>query len=111
MPGTRWLTFDCYGTIADWNACMLGALQPIAGAHAASLLAARAPSHPFALLIGLNLGPNLFVSGSLAWLLWFRAAKAAGAHPSVARASRIGSVAVPLAMAAALGLLVLSGTS
>ena len=26
MPGTRWLTFDCYGTIADWNTCMLGAL-------------------------------------------------------------------------------------
>jgi 2-haloacid dehalogenase len=40
MPGTRWLTFDCYGTIADWNTCMLGALQPIAGAHAQSLLAA-----------------------------------------------------------------------
>jgi 2-haloacid dehalogenase len=40
MPGTRWLTFDCYGTIADWNTCMLGALQPIAGAHAETLLAA-----------------------------------------------------------------------
>ena len=40
MPGTRWLTFDCYGTIADWNTCMLGALQPIAGAHAESLLVA-----------------------------------------------------------------------
>jgi len=40
MPGTRWLTFDCYGTIADWNACMLGALEPIAGARAAALLAA-----------------------------------------------------------------------
>lgn len=40
MPGTRWLTFDCYGTIADWNTCMLGALQPIAGAHAESLLGA-----------------------------------------------------------------------
>lgn len=40
MPGTRWLTFDCYGTIADWNTCMLGALQPIAGVHAASLLSA-----------------------------------------------------------------------
>jgi len=40
MPGTRWLTFDCYGTIADWNTCMLGALRPIAGAHAESLLAA-----------------------------------------------------------------------
>ena len=40
MPGTRWLTFDCYGTIADWNACMLGALKPIAGANADPLLAA-----------------------------------------------------------------------
>jgi 2-haloacid dehalogenase len=40
MPDTRWLTFDCYGTIADWNTCMLGALQPIAGAHAAPLLSA-----------------------------------------------------------------------
>lgn len=40
MPGTRWLTFDCYGTIADWNACMLGALQPVAGVYAEPLLAA-----------------------------------------------------------------------
>src|SRR5262245_37729988 len=38
MAGTRWLTFDCYGTIADWNTCMLGALQPIAGPNAAPLL-------------------------------------------------------------------------
>jgi 2-haloacid dehalogenase len=40
MPGTRWLTFDCYGTIADWNTCMLEVLEPIAGVHAAPLLAA-----------------------------------------------------------------------
>jgi 2-haloacid dehalogenase len=40
MPDTRWLTFDCYGTIADWNTCMLGALAPVAGAQAAPLLAA-----------------------------------------------------------------------
>jgi 2-haloacid dehalogenase len=40
MPGTRWLTFDCYGTIADWNTCMLGALDPVAGVQAAPLLAA-----------------------------------------------------------------------
>ena len=40
MPGTRWLTFDCYGTIADWNACMLDALRPIAGGHAEPLLSA-----------------------------------------------------------------------
>ena len=40
MAATRWLTFDCYGTIADWNGCMLGALEPVAGAHAAAVLAA-----------------------------------------------------------------------
>ena len=40
MPGTRWLTFDCYGTIVDWNACMLGALDPVAGTQSAPLLAA-----------------------------------------------------------------------
>jgi hypothetical protein len=35
LAATRWLTFDCYGTIADWNGCMLGALEPVAGSHAA----------------------------------------------------------------------------
>lgn len=42
---------------------------------AASMLAARTPSHPLELLIGLNLGPNLCVTGSLAWLLWLRSAR------------------------------------
>jgi 2-haloacid dehalogenase len=46
MPVTRWLTFDCYGTIADWNACMLGALQPFAGADADALLAAYHRAEP-----------------------------------------------------------------
>jgi arsenical pump membrane protein len=76
---------------------------------AASLLAARAPAHPFALLIGLNVGPNLFVTGSLAWLLWLRAARLAGARPSLARATRIGIVAVPLSMVAALAVLAARG--
>ena len=40
MAGDRWLTFDCYGTIADWNACMRDALEPVAGASAAALLTA-----------------------------------------------------------------------
>jgi arsenical pump membrane protein len=74
---------------------------------AASLLAARVPERPLSLLIGLDLGPNLFVSGSLAWLLWLRAAQSAGARPSIARASRLGACAVPLSMAAALGVLAL----
>ncbi len=76
---------------------------------AASLLAARTPSHPFALPIGLNLGPNLFVTGSLAWMLWLRSARSAGVRPSLAKASRIGVVAVSLAMVVSLGLLTVMG--
>ncbi len=75
---------------------------------AASLLAARTPGHPFALLVGLNIGPNLLASGSLAWILWLKSARTAGAHPSLRRASRLGAVTVPLAMAAALAALMLT---
>ena len=38
MTGDRWLTFDCYGTIADWKTCMYGALEPVVGAPAMALL-------------------------------------------------------------------------
>ena len=76
---------------------------------AASLLAARTPPHPFALLIGLNIGPNLFVTGSLAWLLWLRAANRLVRNLPSQEASRLGVIAVPLAMAAALGMLAIGG--
>ena len=48
MAATRWLTFDCYGTIADWNSCMLSALEPVAGAQADALLGRVPPGrvHP-----------------------------------------------------------------
>ncbi len=95
-----------------WGTAVVGAFASVVvnNLPAASLLAARVPPRPFALLVGLNIGPNLFVTGSLAWLLWLRAAKSAGARPSVAKASLLGVVAVPLAMAAALGMLVLNGS-
>jgi arsenical pump membrane protein len=90
-----------------WSTAGVAALVSVVvnNLPAASLLAARTPAHPFALLIGLNLGPNLFVSGSLAWILWLKAARIAGARPSLARVSRLGVVAVPLSMAAALVIL------
>jgi arsenical pump membrane protein len=96
-----------------WGTAAVAALTSVLvnNLPAASLLAARQPPHPFALLIGLNVGPNLFVTGSLAWILWLRAAKAAGGRPDVRRASLLGLASVPLAMAAAVGLLVLSGAS
>ncbi len=77
---------------------------------AASLLAARTPKHPFALLVGLNLGPNLFVTGSLAWILWIRAAVRARTRPSLVCAVRLGVVVVPVSIAVALGALALLGS-
>jgi 2-haloacid dehalogenase len=43
----KWLTFDCYGTVADWNSGMsaaLGGLAGVSGADAGRLLAAYHPA-------------------------------------------------------------------
>lgn len=96
----------------EWGIAGVGALAAVLcnNLPAASLLAARTPGHPFALLIGLNLGPNLLVTGSLAWFLWLRAARTAGAEPSIMRATRLGLVAVPLSMVGAVAALILTGS-
>jgi arsenical pump membrane protein len=72
---------------------------------AASLLAAHHPPHPFPLLVGLNVGPNLFVTGSLAWVLWLRAARTAGTQPDLRRAVTLGLISAPLAITSAVLLL------
>ncbi|MGH9017765.1 MAG: SLC13 family permease, partial [Acidimicrobiales bacterium] len=70
---------------------------------AASLLAARVPPRPSALLVGLDIGPNLLATGSLAWFLWWRTARAVGARPSLPRANLLGLLSAPAALAAAVG--------
>jgi arsenical pump membrane protein len=105
-PATLESHLDLWGTAGVAAVCSV----LVNNLPAASVLAARTPHHPFSLLVGLNLGPNLFVTGSLAWLLWLRAARAAGAQPSIGKASRIGAIAVPLSMVAALGILALTGS-
>ncbi len=94
-----------------WATGGVGALASVAlnNLPAASLLASRPPPHPYALLAGLNLGPNLFISGSLAWVLWLRAARSVGASPSVARAVRLGAVVTPLSLATTLAVLQATG--
>jgi arsenical pump membrane protein len=69
---------------------------------AAVLFSAQPPAHPAALLVGLDLGPNLAVTGSLSALLWLRAARVVGADASVASYSRLGVLLVPLTIAGAL---------
>lgn len=101
------------GHLDAWGTAVVAAVSSVLvnNLPAASLLAARTPPHPFALLIGLNLGPNLFVTGSLAWLLWLRSARSAGARPSIPTAARHGLVAVPLSMAVAVAVLLATGSS
>jgi arsenical pump membrane protein len=69
---------------------------------AAVLLSAQHLPHPRALLIGLNLGPNLAVTGSLSAFLWFKTARQIGAQPSILAFSRRGLLLAPLAIAVAL---------
>jgi arsenical pump membrane protein len=69
---------------------------------AATLLSAQKPPHPLPLLIGLNLGPNLLFTGSLSAYLWYKAARATGAQPSLKQASLLGVLLVPLTMIGAL---------
>ena len=69
---------------------------------AAVLLGSHMPAHARSLLLGLNIGPNLAVTGSLSALLWWQAARSVGARPSARRYSAVGVVLVPLTLAAAL---------
>lgn len=76
---------------------------------AASLLAARPVAEAHALLIGLDLGPNLAVTGALSAVLWLQAGRAVGASPSPWRYSAAGAIVVPVSMALALVVLVHAG--
>lgn len=87
-----------------WSTAALAVLSAnlVNNLPAAVLFAAQAPPHPRALLLGLDLGPNLAVTGSLSAYLWFQAAKAAGTRPSVRTYSLLGLALVPLTLAATL---------
>lgn len=100
------------GHLDSWGIATFAAVTSVVTNNlpAASLLASRVPPHPFSLLLGLNLGPNLFVTGSLSSLLWLKSARVAGCTPSIRHVTRLGIVAVPLSMAAALLVLAATGT-
>jgi arsenical pump membrane protein len=73
--------------------------------RAAVLVTRRPPAHARALLLGLNLGPNLAVTGSLSAFLWLRVARNLGAEASPLTYTRLGAVLVPLSLAAAVAAL------
>jgi arsenical pump membrane protein len=89
---------------SGWETAAIAALTTplINNLPAAALYSAHAVEHPRMLLLGLNVGPNLAVTGALSALLWFRAARQVGERPSALAFSRRGLVLAPLAIAAAL---------
>ncbi len=56
-----------------------------------------------AVLIGVDLGPNLSVTGSLATILWLIALRREGLHVSFMDFLKVGAVAMPVVLLAALG--------
>ncbi len=63
-----------------------------------------------ALLIGVDLGPNLSVTGSLATILWLVAIRREGENVSAARFLAVGSVVMPLTLFATLGVFLWLGS-
>ncbi|NYF78220.1 SLC13 family permease [Granulicella arctica] len=66
----------------------------ITAAHAQGLIV-------HTILIAVDLGPNLSVTGSLATILWLVALRREGLHVSFGRFLRVGLVAMPIALGAA----------
>jgi arsenical pump membrane protein len=92
------------GSSGRWATASIAALASVLldNLPAAVLLSARRTPHPLALLVGLDVGPNLAVTGSLSAYLWWQAARSVGARPSAVTYSRLGVLLTPLAGAAAL---------
>jgi arsenical pump membrane protein len=92
------------GSAGRWETAWLaaGAAVLVNNLPAAALLSAHPPAHPRALLLGLDLGPNLAVTGSLSAVFWLQVARANGARPSLLRYSALGAVLVPVSLVLAL---------
>ena len=72
---------------------------------ASSLFAAHRVAHPYALLLGLDLGPNIIVTGALSSLLWIRIARRNDVRPSMVTFSVVGTMVAILAIVCAAPLL------
>ena len=75
--------------------------MPTSAAHANALLQG-------AITIGIDLGPNLSVTGSLATILWLSAIRREGEHVSAGQFLRLGMIVMPVALLSAMAGLLLA---
>jgi len=82
------------GSAGSWQSAGIAAASSnlINNLPAAALLSAKFPLHPYSLLIGLNLGPNLTVVGALSSILWLQVARREGASPSAWTFTKVGVI-------------------
>jgi arsenical pump membrane protein len=87
-----------------WSTALLatGSALALNNLPAAMLLSSTPPAHPRALLLGLDLGPNIAVTGSLSALLWLQAARSVGSPTSLRLYTLVGTVTAVLAIPCAL---------
>jgi arsenical pump membrane protein len=92
------------GGAGRWETTGIGALASVTinNLPAAVLLSAHPVAHPSALLLGLNVGPNIAATGSLSAFLWWRAAQQVHAQPSLVVFSRRGAPLAVFAIVVAL---------
>jgi arsenical pump membrane protein len=69
------------------------------------LVAAAGPAAVLAVLIGVNIGPNLTYTGSLATMLWRRVLHEQGHKTTLAEFTAVGALATPAALIAAVAAL------
>lgn len=97
------------------SSLMLGLFRQSAAAQigriaGAAMAAALVPSSvASALLLGVDLGPNLSVTGSLATILWLMVLRREGQHVDGWTFLKLGAVAMPVALLLALAALLLAG--
>lgn len=98
------------GTILALGSNLINNLP--AGLIASTAVAQAQPPHLVidSLLIGVDIGPNLSVTGSLATILWLQVIRREGEDVGFWRFLKVGFFVMPLALAAALGARLLIGS-
>jgi arsenical pump membrane protein len=106
--------------LTDWLATPRTAPQALLGAGSANVLNnlpaflltvdhTRSTDQVLALLLGVNLGPTIVITGSLAGLLWLETARRCGLDVGPRQYARVGLIAGLPALLAAVGVLAMLG--
>jgi arsenical pump membrane protein len=93
----RYGTFASIALAAGGSALISNVLNNLPVAVAASFFVARAgTAHvPYPLIVGVDVGPTLLTSGSLATLLWLSIVRSYGVRVSLAEYARLGAMIAP----------------